>query len=103
MSSPPDHHRFGDGSATDITGFVFTTIDLQIMLIAAAGTVAVAIIPQGGAAITDTLLNHLVDSPVQFDHLLRGKAGGAAFRVNTCQSQALIDINIPQTANKFLI
>ena len=82
MGAAPGHFSLGNRRATGFAGFVLTPIYRKMMLIAAAGAVAVAVIAKGCAAVVYTLFNYGVDRLVKLGCLAAVQAGGTGtFRV----------------------
>lgn len=98
MGAPSRHLAFGDGRAAHLAGLVFPSVYMQMMLIAAALTGAVAIVPESGSAMLYALLNRLINSVVKLGHLLLSKACGGTFRMDAGYGQAFIDIDVAKTA-----
>ena len=74
MGAPAPHLRVLDEHAALTTGLSLTVIDIEVFLMGTLAPCAVAVIPEGGAAVPDASLNHLIDSCPEASALLMVQA-----------------------------
>ena len=96
-SAPASYLDFFQRSTADTAGLAIPAINIKMFLMAALFTIAIAIISKGSASISNPLGNNLIYCELQFGQLWQSQAACLTQRMNPCQKQGLIHIDIPQS------
>jgi hypothetical protein len=103
MGPPLAHHYLLDGGPTLITGLVFLSIDLQVLLMASHLTITLDIVSQAGPSIFNSLLKYCRNRFKKRLLFPPAKGSNHPRRVDSRSKEGFIRIDIAYSRHKPLI
>lgn len=92
-----------DRPATDGARLALAMVDIEVLLVVAGFARAVAVVAEGRAAVCDAFAQDLPDGFCQAPAILRAQAARRAARVNPCEEQGFVGVDVAEPGDAALI
>lgn len=92
-----------DGSAAGGARLACAVVDAEMLLMAAVAALAVAVVAEGRATVGKAVAKDVLDGRCELLALCLGQAAGLAARIDPCEEQGLIGVDIAEPRDAALV
>ena len=92
-----------DGPAAGGARLACAVVDAEMLLMAAVAALAVAIVAEGRAAVGEAVAEDALDGRCELLALCLGQAAGLAARMDPCEKQGLVGVDVAEPRNAALV